>query len=77
MRSVTDYLFARPSFLEGLARLFDFRGTLNEYNTSSTTTDADVQALEMDMAVIGDDFRQALGLVQQEIDTSGKAENTE
>ncbi len=28
-------LFARPSFFEGMARIFDFSGSLNEYNQMS------------------------------------------
>ncbi len=74
MRSPTEHLFARPSFLEGLARLFDFRGTLNEYNTSPTATDADMRALERDMAAIGVDFRKALTIVRQEIEAGEQTE---
>jgi hypothetical protein len=32
----TDFLYARPSFLEGLARVADFGNVLQTYNTSST-----------------------------------------
>ena len=40
MQPRSDFLFARPSFIEGLARIFDFGGTLNEYNTSILTDEA-------------------------------------
>jgi hypothetical protein len=30
----TMYLCARPSFWEGIARIFDIGGTLDEYNTA-------------------------------------------
>jgi hypothetical protein len=32
----TDLLHARPTFLEGVARLLDVGGTLNEYNRLDT-----------------------------------------
>lgn len=57
----SDFLYARPSFIEGLARIFDFGGTLNEYNVSRTGQEADMVALRMDWAAIGQDIRNAVG----------------
>jgi hypothetical protein len=53
-------LFARPSFLEGIGRLFDFGGTLNQYNDSSTPQEADIKALRADWEAVGDALRTAL-----------------
>ena len=60
MRTTSDYLYARPSFSEGVARLLDFGNTLNEYNTFGGL-DPDGVALGMDWVVIGGDFRSAIG----------------
>lgn len=53
----TDFLFARPSFLEGWARLFDFGDTLTEFNRSPTP---DACALRQDWLVVGDAIRRAM-----------------
>ena len=55
------FLFARPSFLGGAARLFDFAGTLNVYNISINGEAADARAFYEDWKAIGDDMRIALG----------------
>lgn len=52
----TDYLAARPSFFEGVARLADIGGTLNEYNYSSDGDAADAIAIWMDWAMTGQDI---------------------
>jgi len=60
METLTDFLFARPSFVEGMARTLDIGGTLQEYNGSSGGEEADTRAFEMDVRAIGNDFRKAL-----------------
>jgi len=57
---LSGFLFARPSFIEGIARIFDFGGTLQEYNRSQSVNQADNRALRMDAEVIGDDLRNLL-----------------
>ncbi len=52
-------LFARPSFAEGLARIVDMGGTLNEYNSASSNEEADYNALLADWQAVGDAIRQA------------------
>ena len=37
-------IYARPSFLEGMARIFDLGGTLNEYDFGSNDRERDVAA---------------------------------
>lgn len=46
-------LTARPSFVEGLARIVDIGGTLNEYNTSLSNTQADYLAIAADWQAVG------------------------
>lgn len=58
-------LNARPSFLEGVARLFDFSGWLNQYNYSDSEEEADYRALESDWQNVGEDIRQAIRKYQQ------------
>lgn len=52
-------LGARPSFLEGIARLMDFGNSLNEYKSYPSGVEADHAALAKDWAMIGLDFRNA------------------
>ena len=60
MTSPTFRLFARPSFLEGLARLLDFGGTLNEYNYSDSPAEADFLAIQSDWEAVGLDMTWAI-----------------
>lgn len=56
----TAILFARPSFLEGFARLFDLGNNLNQYNECRFPDDADVRAMRADWEAVGDDLRAAI-----------------
>lgn len=56
----SDFLYARPSFIEGAARIFDFGNSLNEYNSSPSGEMADEIALRMDWAVVGIDLLNAM-----------------
>ncbi|MHB8091863.1 MAG: hypothetical protein ACYDH8_09760 [Syntrophales bacterium] len=64
--SRTFFLFARPSFIGGVARLFDFGGTLNSYNISATGELADARAFDQDWKAIGDDMRVVLAAYKKE-----------
>lgn len=64
--TLTFRLFARPSFTEGLARLFDFAGSLQVYNRSKTGNEADFKALEADWTMVGRDIREAMSRYEQE-----------
>lgn len=57
---LSDFLFARPSFVEGAARMMDLGNSLNTYNVSRTETEADLRALRRDWMAIGHDVRVAL-----------------
>ena len=60
MRPCSDFLYAGPSFFEGVARIFDMGGTLIVYNESDAPITADTRAIAMDWCVVGDDIRQAM-----------------
>lgn len=60
MGECTDFLFARPSFTEGVGRLLDFGGTLTQFNASPTEEVADLVALRSDVAVVAQDFQKVL-----------------
>jgi len=56
---MTDFLFARPSVLEGIGRNIDLFGILNIYNISKNGKDADARAHVNDVMALGNDFREA------------------
>lgn len=62
----TGRLFARPSFLEGVARVIDIGATLNVYNQDSTGNEADAKAIYSDWFAVGDDLRSAIRKHQEE-----------
>ncbi|MHB8312455.1 MAG: hypothetical protein ACYDD0_04035 [Candidatus Dormibacteria bacterium] len=68
MNARPDFLYARPSFLEGVARLIDFAGFLNQYNTSLTEEQADRLALTMDWAAVAAALRDTTSQVTGEVD---------
>lgn len=60
MNKFTSFLYARPSFAEGVARLVDFGNTLQEYNTSLSDQQADFLAIAADWRVVSDDLRSVM-----------------
>ena len=67
MGNNTDFLYARPSATEGVARLLDFGNFLNEYNSSRSEEQADVRALRADWYAVGDDMRAAFSRFAEEL----------
>ena len=65
METYSDFLFARPSFLEGVARIFDLGDTMNEYNVSDTGHEADADAIRMDWAAIGQDIGDSMQMFEE------------
>ncbi len=59
-------LFARPSFVEGMARTLDFGGTLNEYNSSLSEEQADCLALNADWMAVGQDLLEVFAAAPEE-----------
>jgi len=56
MNGSSMILFATPSFLEGMARVVDIGGTLNEYNSAMDGAQADRLAFLADVVAISDDI---------------------
>ena len=56
-------LFARPSFLEGVSRLYDLGGTWNYYNVSPNGKIADYYALYHDWKSVGDSISYSITAV--------------
>ena len=55
----SSFLFARPSFMEGVARILDFGNTLSQYNGSVNPNEADARAINSDWKSVGNDIREA------------------
>lgn len=66
MNKLSSYLYARPSIVEGIARLVDFGDTLSEYNDILSPEQADALALLADWLVVGDDLREAMSNFENE-----------
>jgi hypothetical protein len=56
----TDFLFAQPSLMSGMARTFDLFGLFDSYNQSLTGAEADRRALYCDFAMVGQDLISAM-----------------
>lgn len=63
---MTDYLYAHPSFLGGMARCLDLGDTLTEYNQALTGEQADLLAMKADWMAVGEDFRVAIRTLETE-----------
>ena len=59
-KSSTFRLFARPSFIEGMARLIDLACYLQYYHYNQTPGEADTQALRSDWHTVGRDLKATL-----------------
>lgn len=46
--------------VEGAARIFDFAGALNQYNSTSCGRRADLRALQADWRAVGGDIQKAV-----------------
>ena len=60
-------LFAEPSFVEGMSRVLDLGGTLQEYNTSETENKADIEALGSDWRAVGEDLKFSIKSYEQKL----------
>jgi hypothetical protein len=65
-----DFLFARPSFLSGMASVLDVGSTLRIYNESPNSAIADARAIHSDWCAVGNDIRFAMS--QYETPQNGK-----
>ena len=55
-----DFLFARPSWLSGTARILDLGGVFDEYNGSANEDLADKHAMFSDWRIVGETLRDAV-----------------
>ncbi len=63
----TDFLFAQPSFASGASRVLDLWGTLDDYNISETTQEADEKAIAADWLIVGQDISDAIEQGESEL----------
>lgn len=61
----TGFLFDEPSLVNGIARLVDLGNTLDAYNYSNSSMEADCKALKSDWQAVGDDMRKAIGTYEK------------
>ena len=60
MNNKSTFLFARPSFIGGVARVMDLGTTLQIYNESKTEEEADTKAIKKDWETVGEDISNAI-----------------
>ena len=65
MSDKSTFLFARPSFIEGIARVMDLGATMQAYNNSKTEKEADLKALRKDWEAVGEDVVSAASMYEQ------------
>ena len=63
-RNRSSFLFATPSWYEGLGRLVDFANALTQYNVTVAPEDPDTRALGQDWLAVGDELRGAITAFQ-------------
>ena len=63
---MTDFLFARPSFIDGVLSVVDLFGISPDYNSSNTSEDADRRARQADIKALKNDFEAAYCRVRAE-----------
>ena len=77
MSQFFDLLYAKPSFWSGVARILDFGGALNQYNTSRTPNEADLTALRSDWEAISEDLQTAASVVEADVMRSAQSGPTQ
>ena len=61
---MTDFLFARPSIVDGVMSLVDLFGITPEFNSSKTPEEADRRAKQADIKALKKDFEIAYNNVR-------------
>jgi len=64
---LSDFLFARPSWLSGMGRVIDLWGCFEDFNDSPTAEMADRRGLYSDWQIVGQDLILAIGQEQERI----------
>ena len=63
---LSNRLFAEPSFVEGVSRIFDLGNTLQQYNVSKSEEEADFEALRDDWRAVGNDLKSSIKTYEQQ-----------
>ena len=71
----TTFLYAEPSFVEGVARALDLGNTLNTYNAAPSGEQADMLAMEADWLAIREDLDLAFQKTAQAFSARSKEKN--
>ena len=69
---MSDFLFARPSILEGIGRNLDLFGTMQVYNSYDTPAEADEAAFLADLAALRGDARNAFQVMKSGYESKRK-----
>jgi hypothetical protein len=64
-QSQTLHRFAKPSFIEGMARVLDLGSTMRIYNESPSPNQADIDAIRHDWQVVGEDIENSINIYEQ------------
>lgn len=73
----SDFLFARPSFVSGAARLLDLYCLYDLYNNSPTEREADYKAALSDWRVVGQDILIAMRQFDSSLQSGSRADSDE
>ncbi len=65
-KMLTTFLFARPRFSFGVARLLDLGATFDCYNISRSQAEADVKAMLADWYIVSADLQAAMREAESE-----------
>ena len=57
---MSDFLFAKPTFISSMCSVLDLGGTMAMFNESSTPEEADILALANDWFMVGQDLCYAI-----------------
>lgn len=68
----TDFLFPKSSFNTGMGSVFDFTGKYYTFNTSKTTIEADLKAMESDWGMVGQDIEESIDQIKKDLVNSEK-----
>ena len=55
----TNYLLPKNGFFTGLGSILNISGNYFKYNTSETTEEADIKAIQSDWLMVGKDIKRA------------------
>lgn len=69
---MSDFLFAKPTFVRGMAHVLDIGGTLDVYNISANGFEADRRAIQSDWQAISKDMWHAIEEAEKKIKSQAK-----